>query len=124
MGTEFWAGVIVTLIVGIPVAYVIGLFANMHAPKLALFLESRKLLKRANTRKQALVAYNRIKDFRENRRDRYPYYMLLASAATMCAILAAVLLLMISKSRRWLVVGSRWGIRRWQAYRWLDGQGS
>jgi hypothetical protein len=96
MGTEFWAGVIVTLIVGIPVAYVIGLFANMHAPKLALFLESRKLLKRANTRKQALVAYNRIKDFRENRRDRYPYYMLLASAATMCAILAAVLLLMIS----------------------------
>jgi hypothetical protein len=84
-----------TLIVGIPGAYVIGLFANMHAPRLAHFLESRKLLKRTKTRKQALIGFNRIKAFRENRRDRYPYYMLLASSATMCAIFAAVLFLMI-----------------------------
>jgi hypothetical protein len=96
MDDQFWLGVIITLIVGFPGAYVIGLFANMHAPRLAHFLESRKLLKKTKTRRQALAGFNRIKAFREGRRDRYTYYMLLASGAQICAIFASTLFLVIS----------------------------
>jgi uncharacterized membrane protein YhaH (DUF805 family) len=93
---EFWWGVVITLIVGIPVAYGIALLAHLHAPRLAHLLETRKLLKKHKTRQQALVVFNRIKDFREGKRDRYPFYMVLMGAAIISAILASTLLLIIS----------------------------
>jgi hypothetical protein len=58
---EFWWGVIITLIVGVPGAYGMALLANMHTPRLTQFLESRKLIKKHKTRQQALVVFHRIK---------------------------------------------------------------
>ena len=93
MDSQFWLGVIITVVVGLPGAYVIGILANMHTPRLVHFLESRKLLKTHKTRQQALRVFNRIKEFRDGTRDRYPFYILLASAAVVCAIIASTLIL-------------------------------
>lgn len=93
---EFWWGVIITLIVGVPGAYGMALLANMHTPRLTQFLESRKLIKKHKTRQQALVVFHRIKDFREGKRDRYAFYMVLVGAAIISAIVASTLLLIIS----------------------------
>jgi hypothetical protein len=92
MDSQFWLGVIVTVVVGLPGAYVINILANMHTPRLVRFLESRKLLKKHKTRQQALRNFNRIKAFRDGTRDRYAYYILLASAAVVCGIIASTLL--------------------------------
>jgi hypothetical protein len=93
MDSQFWLGVIVTAVVGLPGAYVIAILANMHTPRLVQFLESRKLLKKHKTRQQALRIFKRIKGFRDGTRDRYPFYILLASAAAVCAIIASTLIL-------------------------------
>jgi TRAP-type uncharacterized transport system fused permease subunit len=93
MDSQFWLGVIITVVVGLPGAYVIGILANMHTPRLVHFLESRKLLKTHKTRQQALRIFNRIKAFRDGTRDRYPFYILLASAAVVCGIIASTLIL-------------------------------
>jgi len=69
MDSQFWLGVIVTIVVGLPGAYGIGILANMHTPRLVHFLESRKLLKKHKTRQQALRVFNRIKAFRDGTRD-------------------------------------------------------
>jgi hypothetical protein len=42
---------------------------------------------------QTLLVFNRIKAFRDGTRDRYPFYILLASAAVVCAIIASTLIL-------------------------------
>jgi hypothetical protein len=41
---EFWWGVVITLIVGIPGAYIMGVLAHMHTPRFVQFLERRRLL--------------------------------------------------------------------------------
>ena len=92
-GQPFLLGVIITVVVGLPGAYVIGILANMHTPRLVHFLKSRKLLKTHKTRQQALRIFNRIKAFRDGTRDRYPFYILLAGAAVICAIIASTLIL-------------------------------
>jgi hypothetical protein len=96
MDSQFWLGVIITVVVGLPGAYVIGILANMHTPRPVHFLESRKLLKTHKTRQQALRIFNRIKAFRDGTRDRYPFYILLASAAVVCGIIASTLFLSLS----------------------------
>jgi hypothetical protein len=96
MVSEFWLGVIITLIVGIPGAYGMAILANMHTPRLVHFFESRKLLKKHKTRQQALVGFNRTKAFHEGTRDRYSFYILFASGAVISAIVASTLLLIIS----------------------------
>jgi hypothetical protein len=82
MDSQFWLGVIVTAVVGLPGAYVLAILANMHTPRPVHFFESRKLLKTHKTRQQALRIFNRIKAFRDGTRDRYPFYILLASGGT------------------------------------------
>jgi hypothetical protein len=37
------------------------------------------------------VVFNRIKSFREGTRDRYPFYIILASSAIICAMIALTL---------------------------------
>jgi TRAP-type uncharacterized transport system fused permease subunit len=87
MDSQFWLGVIITVVVGLPGAYVVGILANMHTPRLVHFLKTHK------TRQQALRIFNRIKAFRDGTRDRYPFYILLASAAVVCGIIASTLIL-------------------------------
>jgi hypothetical protein len=55
MDSQFWLGVIITVVVGLPGAYVIGILANMHTPRLVHFLESRKLLKTPPRRPDSLA---------------------------------------------------------------------
>jgi hypothetical protein len=53
-------------------------------------------MKKHKTRQQALVVFNRIKAFREGKRDRYAFYMLLVGAAIISALFASTLILIIS----------------------------
>jgi uncharacterized membrane protein YvlD (DUF360 family) len=79
------------MFLGVPVAYLVGILAHMHAIRFGRFLDNRKLLKKAKTRQQALVVFNRIKAFKENKRDRYPFYLICASSAVICAIISSTL---------------------------------
>src|ERR1700730_11649622 len=88
-----WPTLVLGILLGIPVAYIIGIVAHMHAIRLGHFLENRKLLKKRKTRQQALVAFNRIKAFREGKRDKYPFYIILASVAVSFAITASTFVL-------------------------------
>jgi hypothetical protein len=92
MSGEFWLSVGVTFVVGTFVAYAIAILANIHTPKLLKFLETRRLIKRNKTRRQALVTFNRIVSFHDGRADRYAYYILLATSSVLSALLASVLL--------------------------------
>lgn len=76
-----------------PIAYLIGILSNVHAIRFMQFRDNRKLLKKAKTKQQALLIFNRIKAFKEGKRDRYPFYMILASSSVCCSVLAATLIL-------------------------------
>jgi hypothetical protein len=89
MGREFWLGVIITFIVGIPGAYLIGILANLHTPRLIELLDRRKLLKTHKTKKQALRVFNRIKSFRSGKRDRYPFYIIISAAGVVSGVAAS-----------------------------------
>jgi len=91
-----WLTLLVGMIIGIPITYFIGMLAILHAPRLVQFLDKRKLIKQTKTKKQALEVFNNIKSFREGRRDRYAIYIILASCAIICAIIASTLFLIIS----------------------------
>ncbi len=93
--SEFWLGVLITLIVGIPGAYAMALLANMHTPRLAQYLQSRKLLKTHKTKQQALRVFNRIKAFHDGTSDRYAFYILLTGSAIVCTIVASTLVLSV-----------------------------
>jgi hypothetical protein len=65
-GISFWLG-ITALVLAVPM----GITSNLLTPRLVSYLEKRKLIKARKTREQALQIYNRIKAFREGKRDRY-----------------------------------------------------
>jgi hypothetical protein len=88
-----WTTLILGVVLGIPVAYLIGILSNVHAIRFMQFRDNRKLLKKAKTRQQALLIFQRIKAFKEGKRDRYAFYMILASSAVCCSTLAATLIL-------------------------------
>jgi hypothetical protein len=88
-----WLELVIGMFLGVPVAYLAGILAHMHAIRFGRFLDNRKLLKKAKTRQQALVVFNRIKAFKENKRDRYPFYLIWASGAVISAILASTVVL-------------------------------
>jgi hypothetical protein len=66
--------------------------ANLLTPRIIAYLEKRKLLKSHRTERQARVVFNRIKAFKEGKRDRYPFYIILASSAVCCFVIASTLI--------------------------------
>jgi hypothetical protein len=72
----------------------LGVASNLLTARVIAYLEKRKLLKSHRTKRQALVVFNRIKAFKEGKRDRYPFYMILASSAVCCCVIASTLILM------------------------------
>jgi hypothetical protein len=82
-----------TLLITVILSYVIGIITPVHSLRLTHFLDNRKLLKKRKTRQQALVGFNRVKAFREGNRDRYPFYLILASGAVICTIIASTLII-------------------------------
>src|SRR4030081_2934983 len=91
-----WVGLILTVVIGLPGAYLMGVLASLHTPRWSEYLQNRKLLKTRKTKQQALVTFNRIKDFREGKRDKYPFYMLLGTGSVLCAVFASTMILIIS----------------------------
>jgi hypothetical protein len=85
-----WIGVI-SLVLAVPLT-VIG---NLISPRVASYLDRRQLIKARRTKEQALRIYNRIRAFREGRRDRYPYYILLAGSAVLCAIASSTIVVVV-----------------------------
>jgi cation transport ATPase len=80
---------VIALVLMLPV----GVVSILLTPRLVSYLEKRKLIKTRKTKQQALETYNRIKAFREGKRDRYPFYMLLVSVAVICAAIACTILI-------------------------------
>jgi hypothetical protein len=85
-----WIGV-ASLMLALP----LGIASNLLTPRLISYLEKRKLIKTRKTRQQALLIYNRIRAFREGRRDRYPYYILLGISAVLLAIAASTVVIVV-----------------------------
>jgi membrane protein implicated in regulation of membrane protease activity len=91
MGVEsiaLWIGVM-SLVLAVPLAVA----ANLLTPHVFSYLEKRRLIKARKTRTQALLIYNRIRAFREGRRDRYSYSILLAGSAVLCAIASSTIII-------------------------------
>jgi hypothetical protein len=82
---------IITLVLAIPV----GVMSHVLGHRFLLHLEKRKLVKGDATRQQAIRAYNRIKSFHNRTRDRYPYYLLLAGSAVICAVASSTSIILI-----------------------------
>jgi ABC-type Co2+ transport system permease subunit len=80
---------ITALVLAIP----LGIASNLLTSRLVAYLEKRRLIKTHKTREQALHNYKRIKAFREGKRDKYPYYMLLVSLAVISAIVACTIVI-------------------------------
>jgi hypothetical protein len=85
-----WVSV-VSLVLIVP----LGIASNLLTPRLISYLERRKLIKTRKTKEQALRTYNRIKAFREGRRDKYPYFILLGSSAVLLAIAASTMVIVV-----------------------------
>jgi hypothetical protein len=89
MDSQFWLGVIVT----IPLTIISGFFVNRLQRRFDALLDARNSARVRRSRQQALRSYMRIKAFHDGTKDRYPYYLLLASVAVVCAITASTLIL-------------------------------
>jgi membrane protein implicated in regulation of membrane protease activity len=85
-----WVGVI-SLVLAVPM----GIASIMLTPRLLSYLEKRKLIKARKTKEQALQIYNRIRAFREGRRDKYAFYILLGSVAVLCAVAASTIIIVV-----------------------------
>jgi biopolymer transport protein ExbB/TolQ len=89
MDSQFWLGVIVT----IPLTIISGFFVNRLQRRFDALLDARNSARVRRSRQQALRSYMRIKAFHDGTKDRYPYYLRLASVAVVCAITASTLIL-------------------------------
>jgi hypothetical protein len=83
------------VVVGWLLAVPIGIASNLLTSRLTSYLEKRKLIKAHKTRQQALQIYNRIRAFREGRRDKYAYYILLGSSAVILAVAASTIVIVV-----------------------------
>ncbi len=81
---------IVALVLAIP----LGVAANVLTPRLLASLEKRKLVTQGRNREQELRTYRHIKALREGKKDKYPYYMVLASSSVLCGVISSTLVLL------------------------------
>jgi hypothetical protein len=84
-----------SLLLGLALSVPLSIIANILTPRLIAYLERRRLIKTNKTREQAQRIYERIKDFREGKRDRYVSYLLLATCAIISSIVGATLVLVL-----------------------------
>ncbi len=82
---------IVALILAIPV----GVTSHVLGHRFLQQLEKRKLVKANATRQQAIRTYNLIKSFHNHTKDRYAYYLQLASWAVIFAIVSSTNIILI-----------------------------
>jgi hypothetical protein len=91
MDVGAWVGII-----GIVLAVPVGVMSHVLGQRFSAHLEKRKLVRGDATRQQAIRAYHRIKSFHNRTRDRYPYYLMLAGWAVICAVGSATCIILIA----------------------------
>jgi hypothetical protein len=79
------------VILAIPLSIV----GNLLTRKVDAYLEKRKLIKFNRSKEQELANYKRVEAFKNGTRDRYPYYILLATAAVISAVGSATCLVLV-----------------------------
>jgi hypothetical protein len=83
---------IVALVLVVP----LGIASNLLTPRLITYLEKRKLIKSNRSKEQELAHYKRVEVFKSGTRDRYPFYILLATAAVISAVGSATCLVLLA----------------------------
>jgi hypothetical protein len=84
------------VILAIPLSIV----GNLLTRKVDALLERRKLTKTTRSKEQELANYKRVEAFKNGKRDRYPFYILLATGAVISA-LGSVSCLMLVIVKYW-----------------------
>jgi hypothetical protein len=83
---------VVSLILVIP----LGIASNLLTPLLIAYLQKRKLIKANRSKEQELANYKRVEAFKNGTRDRYPFYILIATAAAISAVGSATCLILLA----------------------------
>jgi hypothetical protein len=91
-GIVGFAFAIISLVLVVP----LGIASNLLTPRLLAYLEKRKLIKSNRSKEQELANYKRVEAFKNGTRDRYPYYILLATAAVISAVGLATCLVLLA----------------------------
>jgi MFS family permease len=73
----------------------LSIVGNLLTRKVDAFLERRMLTKTNRSKEQELANYKRVEKFKNGTRDRYPYYILLATAAVISALGSATCLILV-----------------------------
>ena len=74
---------------------VLSIVGNLLTRKVDAYLEKRKLIKSNRSKEQEIANYKRVESFKNGTRDRYPYYILLATAAVISAVGSATCLVLV-----------------------------
>ena len=89
--TNFWGLVgVVGLVLTIP----LNIASNLLTPRVINYLERRKIIKSHRSKEQELANYKRVEAFKNGTRDRYPFYILLATVTVICAVGVATCLVL------------------------------
>lgn len=91
MDAQFWLGVLITSVI----AVIINIVTQLFHPRLLAFLDARRMKKLEKSKDQALRLFNRTKAFHEGTKDRYPFYIMLATGAVLSFVAAAATLVIV-----------------------------
>ena len=83
-------------VAGLVLVIPLGIASNLLTPRLITYLEKRKLTKTNRSKEQELANYKRVEAFKKGTRDRYPYYILLASSAVISTVGSATCLVLLA----------------------------
>jgi hypothetical protein len=90
MSVGDWIGVI-SLALVIP----LGVMTNLLTPRVVAYLENRKLVNTHKTREQALAVFTRVRAFKEGKRDKYAYYIILGASSTLSGLASASIMIIV-----------------------------
>jgi hypothetical protein len=74
----------------------LSIFANLLTRKVDVYLAKRKLIKSNRSKEQELANYKRVEAFKNGMRDRYPFYILVASSAVISAVESATCVVLLA----------------------------
>jgi uncharacterized membrane protein len=87
---------LVASVVSLALVIPLGIASNLLTPLLIAYLEKRKLIKSNRSKEQELANYKRVKAFKNGTRDRYPFYILVATAAVISSVGLATCLVLLA----------------------------
>jgi hypothetical protein len=87
---------LVASVVSLALVIPLGIASNLLTPLLIAYLEKRKLIKSNRSKEQELANYKRVEAFKNGTRDRYPFYILVATAAVISSVGLATCLVLLA----------------------------